>query len=341
MIDTQLPHTLRGVRNFFMAGVGKKMHAELSARTCPYLTRFVRRLWYDAGILMDEGVRVEVLYLDSLFVLNALMDYFLLLASARMAGEKLYRGRMAAAGIFGGGYAVATVLPGGAFLLHPVCKLGSAILMVLIGLGGSQRLLRQSMIFLFLACALGGGVLAIGLLRGGGFPIPGGVLRTDMDLKTVLLSAGLCYAFIALVGRRMGTHGGHRGELVKLTLEKGGRQINFTGLVDTGNTLTDPMDGRSVIVVDWDRMKELLPGFLYQYAAAPIDGLERMNRGEEQGCYRLLSYRAVGVECGMLLAVRLDRAWVNGRGVERPLVAISPTAVSDGGGYHALVGRMD
>lgn len=53
---------------------------------------------------------------------------------------------------------------------------------------------------------------------------------------------------------------------------------------------------------------------------------------------RLLPYQAVGVQCGLLLAVRLDQAaW----GTQRRcpcLAALSPTPLSDGGGYHALVG---
>ena len=36
---------------------------------------------------------MTVIYIDSVFVLNALMDYLLLLAAARLAGLPLRRGR--------------------------------------------------------------------------------------------------------------------------------------------------------------------------------------------------------------------------------------------------------
>ena len=54
--------------------------------------------------------------------------------------------------------------------------------------------------------------------------------------------------------------------------------------------------------------------------------------------FRLLPYRAVGVECGLLLAVRVDRARVGTEDYGSILVALSPTPVSDGGGYQALIG---
>lgn len=55
----------------------------------------------------------------------------------------------------------------------------------------------------------------------------------------------------------------------------------------------------------------------------------------------LAAYRAVGVEYGMLLAVRTDRVELGSRKLEGLLVALSPTPVSDGGGYQALIGEMD
>ena len=69
--------------------------------------------------------------------------------------------------------------------------------------------------------------------------------------------------------------------------------------------------------------------------------MERLGTGEWRGRFRLLPYRSVGVDRGLLLALRVDRAVFDG--VERGplLVALSPTPVSDGGGYRALVGPLD
>ena len=55
--------------------------------------------------------------------------------------------------------------------------------------------------------------------------------------------------------------------------------------------------------------------------------------------FRLLPYSAVGVESGLLLAVRLDWASVNGKKRERLLLALSPTPVGDG--CDALWGELE
>ena len=75
-----------------------------------------------------------------------------------------------------------------------------------------------------------------------------------------------------------------------------------------------------------------------QALVAPAQALSRLNTGEFRGRFRLLPYRAVGVECGLLLAIRPDSVWLEGQERSSMLVALSPTPVSDGGSYRALVG---
>lgn len=283
---------------------------------------------------------MTVIYLDTLFALNALMDYLLLLASARLAGEVLHRGRMVLGSVLGGAYAAAVCLPGMDFLAHPLCKVGCAVLMVVVGLGATRRLLRQTVIFFLLACALGGGVLAIALIGGRGMSLGGGVIYSGMDLKTVLLSAAGCYVVLTLFMNRSGRHSAAAGELVPVGLQIGGRQISLTALVDTGNTLSDPVSGRGVLVAEWDSVVSLIPELEWEDLTDPAHGLTRLNTGRWRGRFRLLPYRSVGVECGMLLAVRPDRVKVGDRQCKDMLVALSPTAVSDGGGYRALVGDL-
>ena len=55
---------------------------------------------------------MTVVYIDSVFVLNALMDYLLLLSAGRLAGVPLRRGRYVLGALLGGGYAAAVFLPG-------------------------------------------------------------------------------------------------------------------------------------------------------------------------------------------------------------------------------------
>ena len=74
---------------------------------------------------------MTVVYLDELFLLNFVVDYLLLLSSARLAGEPLHRGRMALGAALGGIYAALLFLEGLGFLAHPLCRLAAAVGMLL------------------------------------------------------------------------------------------------------------------------------------------------------------------------------------------------------------------
>ena len=288
---------------------------------------------------------MTVIYVDTLFLLNGLIDYLLLLGAARLAGEPLRRLRFLAGAVLGGLYAVALFLPGLGFLARPLCRLACALLMLLAAYGGSRRLVRQGVIFLALSCALGGGVLAIGLLGGRGLALgEKGVYYAPFDLKLVLLSAAGCYVLLTLALRGVGRDTAASGELVPVRLELDGRRAELTALVDTGNTLSDPASGQPVMVAEGEALGGLFPpdgGLTRGDLLDPAGAVERLGTGRWRGRFRLLPYRAVGVERGLLLVLRVDRAVLAGRDRGPQLVALSPTPVSDGGGYRALVGPLD
>ncbi len=287
---------------------------------------------------------MTVIYVDTLFLLNAAIDYLLLLAAARLAGEPLRRFRFFLGAVLGGMYAVGIFLPGCAFLSHPVCRLASAALMLVTAYGGSRRLLRQGILFFALTCGFGGVVVAIGLMGGTARSLGAGVFYSAMDLKVVLLSASICYLVVTLVFRHLGRHTAATGELVPVQLTLNGRSVGFTALVDTGNTLTDPVSGRGVMVAEGEVVQPLFPK---EHRPGPSDlldppeGMAHLGTGDWRGRFRLLPYRSVGVDRGLLLAVRVDSLVLGGRGRGPALVALSPTPVSDGGGYRALIGSME
>ena len=287
---------------------------------------------------------MTVIYVDTLFLLNAMVDYLLLLAAARLAGEPLARLRFLLGALLGGGYAVAIFLPGLAFLRHPLCRGAAAVLMLLAAYGGSRRLVRQGVIFLALSCAFAGGVLAVGLMGGQGLALGrSGVIYSPLDLKLVLLSAAGCYGALTMAFSRVGRHTAASGELLPVRLTIGERTAELVALVDTGNTLTDPASGRPVMVAEGGRLTALFPKECRPERDDLEDsasGLVRLGRGAWQGRFSLLPYRAVGVSRGLLLAVRVDQIQLAGENKGPLLVALSPTPVSDGGGYGALIAPL-
>ena len=118
---------------------------------------------------------MTVIYIDSVFCLNAITDYFLLLATARLAGIPLRRKRYCVAALIGGLYASGCFFPGGEFLAQTPIKVAAGVLLGLIAYGGEEQLARLMILLFMLSCGLAGCVLALGMLSGGGIPAIRGI----------------------------------------------------------------------------------------------------------------------------------------------------------------------
>lgn len=275
-----------------------------------------------------------VVYIDLLFLLNLIANYLLLLAAGRMAGAALVRWRIGLGAGLGALYAALVFLPGLNWLALWPCKLAAGVLMALAAYGGEAKLLRVTVLFFGASAALAGAVLALEQFGSLSLTLDHGVFYSQMDIRLLLVMFVACYFVLSLFFRRVGQH---KSELAQLEITLDGGTVALTALRDTGHTLTDPATNRPVAVTDWRALSAILPG--WADPADPIQSVERCHaEGSRQA--RLIPYRAVGVECGMLLAVRARQVTVDGKPLGRLLVALSPTPVDDGGGYQALIGGI-
>ena len=268
---------------------------------------------------------MTIIYADELLVLNALLDYILLLSAARLRGAELRRGRFFLAALLGGVYALLAVLPGLRFLSLWPCALALSGLMALIAYGEERAFFRAWAGFLALSAAFAGAVYALSLLRGGAaLPFFAGT-----SLRALLLSFGLCYAAVRVLFRRFFQKCERRIGRAELTLLS--RSVSFSFLADSGNELFDPVSALPVMTADVSALLPLFPPecaplLLEKKGAELVEALAVYP--ELAGRLRLVPYRAVGVPSGMLAVFRPDRALLDGREC-RLLVAVSPTELGD------------
>jgi hypothetical protein len=78
-----------------------------------------------------------------------------------------------------------------------------------------------------------------------------------------------------------------------------------------------------VVIVSAEEFINLLPEELRRLAepSEPVESFRRLEEAEPGRDFRLLSYRALGVDSGLLLAFRSDRVILGGRSREGLLVA--------------------
>jgi stage II sporulation protein GA (sporulation sigma-E factor processing peptidase) len=288
---------------------------------------------------------VVTVYLDTLFALNTLVNYLLLLAAARLIDCPFRRWRLWLGAALGGAYAVFVFLPAGHLAAAWPGKALAALLMAAAALGGLpwRRFVRFVLVFWGVSFALGGCLLALQFVTGRGL-LQNGVPVAPLNMPTLLLGTGVCHLLLTLVFRRSARHGGAARDVVGVRVGWADRETAFSALRDTGNTLSDPLTGAPVMVTELDRVRDVLPP-----AASLLIDDKALRRPEVllvhlsalglAGRFRLIPYRAVGVDCGFLLAFRPDTVRVGQVRTDNLLVALSPTALSAEGIYSAVVGE--
>lgn len=281
------------------------------------------------------------IYIDTLFLLNAILNYLLLLGSARLGGAEIRRRRLLSAAAIGGLYAVGCVVPQLGFFQNPVFKVIVGALMLLTAFSWKRSTIKLGLLFLALSFAFGGLVMVILNVYGTSLMLLNGAAYYPVSGRVLVLTAAAVYILAHTIFARLGEHVG--GELVPIELNADARSVKLTALRDSGNTLKDPITNQNVLVAEWQIAKALLPreiGATLTEAqfARPTELLTTLSAGVTAGKWRLIPYRAVGTSGGLLLAMRCDMVQIGKEKQAGGLVAFSPTAVSDGGGYTALVG---
>ena len=254
-------------------------------------------------------------YLDLVILLNFLVDFFLLLGTNRLCGYPSGLGRVALAGVVGGFYGGACLLPVfSRFLGNTLWRVVSLCVVSAVAFGINKETVRKTAVFVLLSMALGG--IATGLGKGNFWS---------------LIASAACVCIMCAVGFRekIGSVG-----YVPLELIYKDVHLKLMAMQDTGNTLKDPITGDSVVVIGLqDAMR--LTGLTKEQLSDPVSAVANAVCSG----LRLIPYRTVGQSQGMLLALRIPcvriGAWQGSR-----LVAFSPQELGSNGTYQALTGGV-
>lgn len=274
---------------------------------------------------------METIYIDRLFVLNLVIDYLLLLGTARVCGHRLRRWRYLIAAAAGALYAVFSVMPHSDFLTEAPIKLAAGVFMAIIAFGSEERFFRSSVVFFSVSAFFGGAVWAVS--GGNGSDIKN-TLYLPVSMPVLALSFGLCYAALSLAFCRLGKTGGRKVHKVNITLSD--RSIELRALEDSGNTLFDPISGSSVLIASADTLLPLFPDCAEALMLIdPADQLTALTTryGER---FRLIPYTAVGTRNGMLTAFRPDLLVIDGKIRDDIVTAVSTSHIG-GDAFDAII----
>ncbi len=246
-------------------------------------------------------------------ILNCVVEWILLMAVDRFSGLPTPGWKKVAASVATGAHGAVCLLPGAGFLADPAWRWGLLLMLGLMLYGSYPKMLPRLAVMLLL-----------------NFGVEGFQQLTDQTQLLAFALAGILIAMLCVFC----FHDSQGNRYVSVVLYLGQRRMELTALVDTGNTLRDPITGEGVLIVS-HKVATALTGLTRQQLASP---LETMEAGILPGL-RLIPYHSIGCDNGMMLAMRFDKAMIGGK--ERDLlVAFAPAGLGKEGTFQALAGGI-
>ena len=288
----------------------------------------------------------DAVYIDILFFVNFIANYLIIITCAKILrrSENAWRMRLGAA--VGALYAVFIFFP----RLSPIYSLGARLLFSLTIVAVSYRyksltaFLKYAALFYGICFLFGGGVMAFYYLVGSvwGLRMANGAVYFHLPLPLFLAFILLCYAAIRLLTLLLFWQR-NRSSLHKISIRVNGKSVTATAMVDSGNSLVDPLSQNPVVVVEYGAVRPLIPTELHPIFQQKTDRLaaELIADSGWSGRFRLVMYSSLGTGHGLLPSFKPDELTVyeeNGtRSTSSVIIGVINKSLSQGGEYCALL----
>lgn len=267
-----------------------------------------------------------IIYADILIIVNSLVDYFLLLLTFKLSGNKLKIFRLIFSALIGGFSSLYIFYPNNNTLINLIFKSVICFLMTLISIGFPN--IKQFIKFqftLFAVSVLYGGIFhaLISVFNISGLFIQNGI--TYFNISPVFLCVATAfYYIITIILTKIFKSSSSFAENCEILVTCEKKTLNLKGIIDTGNSATDIFGKSEIIITDTKSFDEIF-----------------QNDTEDMNLYsrlRLVPCATVSGE-DVLKGYRCDSAIIKTKTqtkeIEKPILAKAKINLNDG--YNAII----
>lgn len=275
-------------------------------------------MYYTEPITGVEVSEVPVIYADIVFVVNLVMDGTILAATCWIGRRRIQPLRLIGGSLFAAMYGLLIFVPHTALCTTWIGKALASLVMVCIAIPFRNLfdLARNVVILYCVTFLIAGAVLAMhfsvpATILGEGTVVRGGRLafNTSVDGLSIVVSVPLAlWVLNQSIGhvRRLR----HRANsLYRATAILNGRSVQFTGLMDTGNQLRDPLTRYPVCLLDASIWLQLVPDSLaplVMHGDDLVAALADVEMSPDAPRLSLVPYRGAGGNQHITVAFRPD-----------------------------------
>lgn len=288
-------------------------------------------------------------YLDVVLIENLCMNYIILFATAYIVKIKINHLRLIISSLIGALYSVLMYLNVLPIYSNIFMKIILSIVMIYIAYNGKsfKNIAKQIVIFYLTSFVFGGCAFALlYFIKPQNILMKDGVFVGTYPLKIALLGGIIGFIITHIAFKIVKNRMSEKDIIYEIQIAINNKKINVKAMLDTGNMLRDPITKTPVIVVEKEKLYELLPNKILDNINKIIGGDEEniisLNEQNYMSRLKIIPFNSIGKQNGLMLGFKADEIKIvmddEIETVKNIIVGVFDKKFSKNNSYSALIG---
>ncbi|HHV74093.1 MAG TPA: sigma-E processing peptidase SpoIIGA [Thermoanaerobacterium sp.] len=275
------------------------------------------------------------MYADVIFIENLIINYIILYLTKRFSRSNTNNAKLIFSSALGALYVILIFFSLPNIIYSLTFKIIISILMVAIAFGFNRfhEFIRVLSIFYLVSFIIGGTAFAL-------------IYVVNIDIRQIIIAALFFAILLTYIGwGYISKKNIESNILYKLHIEMDNKVRDIKAILDTGNTLHDPISNYPVAIVEYDAVKELLPEKLKNvFDSMGNESIFEMTKVVDDDKWlkrlRLVPFNSIGNDSGILIGFIPDNLVVEGyrKSQKNAIVGIYFKKLNETSDYEALIG---
>lgn len=249
------------------------------------------------------------IYIDIVLLENLVMNYIILLGTGYIIKARIKHIKLIISSLIGAIYALLAYMEIFPIYANFITKMILAICMIYIAFKPKKikGLIKELIVFFLVSFSLGGCAFALlYMIKPQEIFVKDGVYIGVYPLKIALLG-GITGFVITYISFKVVKNHITKNEIIYNAIIKiEEKKLEIKVLLDTGNMLKDPITGDTVIIIEKEKLYDILPLELLNNIDNFFEFDNKVIKNEYQTRLRIIPFTSVGKRNGMMVGIKAD-----------------------------------
>lgn len=277
-----------------------------------------------------------VYYIEYVFAENFIIDFILLFITGKLVKREIVYKRLIAASAIGALYVILTAYVNEDFMTYFIVKLSVSILMIMVAFDTKGILTNVRVIICFYITSL----IMVGIITSLYY-----LTYDRLTVNAIVISLFLGYAALHFFFKDVRSRIEKSNYMRTVSIKLGESSKSLKAFIDTGNELTDPMTGKSVMIVNIESIRNILGEELYEvildFYNNQDDNYEKLLSKNTNSKLKIIRYNTISSKGDMMVILTPDELEIKDNNhhiiTADAVIGIYPKKISQKEDYDALL----